>query len=391
MTIPNTGGWQSWTTISKEISLSAGAQVWRLVIDSAGADGAVGNFNYLRLATSGGGGGTTSTPFTGTPVALPGTIQAENFDNGGSGIAFFDTTAGNAGGKYRTTGIDVDIEATTDSGGGYDVGWTKATEWLNYTVNVATAGTYTLEARVASSGAGGTFHIEANGVDKTGPMTIPNTGGWQSWTTISKEISLSAGAQVWRLVIDSAGAGGAVGNFNYLRLTTSGGGGGTTSTPFTGTPVALPGTIQAEDFDNGGAGIAYSDTTAVNSGGRYRSTAVDIEVTSDTGGGYNLGYVYPGEWLNYSVDVSTAGVYNLDIRYAVGGAGGTFHVEVGGVNVTGPIAVSSTGGWQTWRTIRVSGITLAAGSQIWRVVIDTANVAGKSVANLNWLSATIQP
>jgi len=118
---------------------------------------------------------------------------------------------------------------------------------------------------------------------------------------------------------------------------------------------------------------------------------VEIEATSDSGGGYNLGYVYPGEWLRYSVNVTTAGVYNFDIRFAVGGTGGTFHVEVGGVNVTGPIAVTSTGGWQTWRTVRVSGITLAAGPQVWRVVIDSANTAGKSAANLNWLSATIQP
>jgi hypothetical protein len=67
------------------------------------------------------------------------------------------------------------------------------------------------------------------------------------------------------------------------------------------------------------------------------------------------------------------------------------HVEVDGENVTGPIAVSNTGGWQVWRTIRVPGVTLESGPQVWRIVIDTANTAGKSVANLNWLSATLQP
>ena len=341
---------------------------------------------------TGGGGG--SGPFTGSPVSLPGTIQAENFDNGGPGIAFSDTTSGNTGGQYRTSGVDVDIQATTDTGGGYNVGWTAPNEWLNYTVNVATSGTYTIEARVAVSGAGGTFHIEANGVNKTGPMTIPNTGGWQTWTTISKtNVSLSAGAQVWRLVIDSAGSGG-VGNLNYIRVTSGGGGGEDppTPSPYGGTPATLPGTIQMENFDNGGAGVAYADTTPVNSGGRYRTAeGVDIETTTDSGGGYSLGYVYPGEWLRYSVNVGTDGDYNLDIRHAVGGTGGTLHVEVDGVNVTGPIAVTSTGGWQTWRTIRVSGITLAAGPRVVKVVIDTANTAGKSVANLNWLSATIQP
>lgn len=73
--------------------------------------------------------------------------------------------------------------------------------------------------RVASAGAGGTFHIEVNGVDKTGRLTVPNTGGWQTWTTIQKSaVTLSAGPQVWRIVVDTNGAT-AVGNFNYVRVT----------------------------------------------------------------------------------------------------------------------------------------------------------------------------
>ena len=109
-----------------------------------------------------------------TIQSVPGTIQAEDFDDGGSGVGYLDTTAGNSGGQYRAT--DVDIESTSDVGGGYSVGWAFAGEWLAYTVNVATAGTYDLEVRVASAGAGGTFHIEVNGVDRTGPLTVPNTG-----------------------------------------------------------------------------------------------------------------------------------------------------------------------------------------------------------------------
>jgi hypothetical protein len=210
----------------------------------------------------------------------------------------------------------VDIEATSDTGGGYDIGWTAPGEWLNYTVNVATAGTYTIEARVAASGAGGTFHIEANGVDKTGPMTIPNTGGWQSWTTISKsDVSLGAGSQIWRLVIDSTGT--VVGNINYIKVSSSGGGGPVTSTPYGGTPAAVPGLIQAENFDEGGSGVAYADISPTNDGGKYRTNvSVDIESTTDVGGGYDVGWARAGEWLNYTVDVSTAGTYDLDIRVA---------------------------------------------------------------------------
>ena len=86
-----------------------------------------------------------------------------------------------SGGQYRVS--DVDIEATADTGGGFDVGWISAGEWLKYTVNVAVAGAYTIDVRVAANGAGGTFHIEANQIDVTGPLIIPNTGGWQTWRT----------------------------------------------------------------------------------------------------------------------------------------------------------------------------------------------------------------
>ena len=379
MTIPDTGGWQSWTTLSKSVNLSGGAQVFRVVIDSAGTGGAVGNLNYVRV-TSGGSTPPASTPYSGTPVALPGTIQAENFDNGGSGVAYSDNSSANQGGQYRSTGVD--IESTSDAGGGYDVGWIAAGEWLNYTVDVATAGTYDIEFRVASSGAGGTFHLEINGTDVTGSMAVPSTGGWQTWTTIKKTgVSLAAGTKIWQLVFDTNGASGAVGNLNYIRVAAPSGGGGGPA-PFGGTPTVLPGTLEFENFDDGGANVAYVDTTNGNSGGKYRSTDVDIESTS--GGGYDVGWAFAGEWLKYTVDVSAAGTYDLDIRVASGGTGGTFHIEVNGVNKTGSIAVPNTGGWQTWKTITVSGVTLAAGTQVWRVVMDT-NGPTTAVGNFNWM------
>src|ERR1043166_9586449 len=99
--------------------------------------------------------GPSSTPFGGSARAIPGTIQAEDFDEGGEGVAYHDNSAGNSGGAYRST--DVDIETTGDIGGGYNVGWMTAGEWMNYAVNVAQTGTYLLTARVAANGAGGTF------------------------------------------------------------------------------------------------------------------------------------------------------------------------------------------------------------------------------------------
>ncbi len=274
----------------------------------------------------------------------------------------------------------MDIEKTSDSGGGYDVGWIRVGEWLKFTVNVASAGSYTLEARVASGGAGGTFHVEANGGDKTGPMTVPDTGGWQSWRTVTKPVTLGAGVQVLRVAFDANGPNGAIGNINWIRLTSASGG----SSPFGGVARALPGTVQAEDFDAGGRDVAYHDTTSGNAGGAYRSNNVDIEATTDIGGGYNVGWITPGEWLKYTVDVAAAGTYTLSARVAVNGGGGTFHVEVGGVDKTGPIAVPNTGGWQKWTTV-TKNVTLGAGTQVFRVVVDANGPTGV-FGNLNYLT-----
>ena len=105
-----------------------------------------------------------------------------------------------------------------DTGGGFDVGWMYPTEWLNYTVSVGSAGAYTLIARVAAEGIGGTFHVELAGIDVTGPLTIPNTGGWQAWTNVTATVTLAAGVQSMRIVVDRAGPTGIVGNLNYIRL-----------------------------------------------------------------------------------------------------------------------------------------------------------------------------
>jgi hypothetical protein len=158
-----------------------------------------------------------TTPYSGTPAPLPGRVQSENYDVGGKEVAYHDTTAGNTGGVYRANSVD--IQATTDSGGGYNIGWVKAGEWLKYTVNVGAAGTYALDVRIAQETTGGTFHVEIDGVNKTGPIGAPATGGWQLWRTITKTgISLTAGTHVVRVVMDVNAGNGSVANFNWFAF-----------------------------------------------------------------------------------------------------------------------------------------------------------------------------
>ena len=190
---------------------------------------AVGNYTFTARAIDNGGSSTMSapvtahvvaatvpTPFGGTAAAVPGIIESENFDDGGEGVAYHDSTAGNSGGQYRQT--DVDIETTSDVGGGYSLGFMTAGEWLTYSINVNATRSYTLQARLASLTGNATFHVEIDGVNVTGALTIPNTGGWQTWQTLSRTgIPLTAGQHRMKVVIDSAGVTGYFGNVNYVR------------------------------------------------------------------------------------------------------------------------------------------------------------------------------
>jgi hypothetical protein len=99
---------------------------------------------------------------------------------------------------------------------------TRAGEWLKYSVQVDTAAAYTLDIRVANVGVGGRFHVEVDGVDKTGAIAVPDTSGWQVWQTISAAgIQFAAGPHVIRVVFDVAGTSGGVGNYNWFRVQTS--------------------------------------------------------------------------------------------------------------------------------------------------------------------------
>lgn len=128
------------------------------VLDDSGAqDSAVVAINVTNEAVRTFGN-------NGNPWPVPGRIEAENFNQGGEGIAYSDSNsanlgAANQGGDYRTE-EGVDIQFTDDVGGGYNVGWTVVDEWLEYTVNVQEEGTYRLKARVASPGNFASLHLE---------------------------------------------------------------------------------------------------------------------------------------------------------------------------------------------------------------------------------------
>lgn len=156
---------------------------------------------------------TGNRPFGGTAALIPGKIEAEYYDEGGPGIAYADADAVNNG-SYRTT-EGVDVEASGE--GTYNLGWTSAGEWVKYTVNITTAGVYTLQVRVASPYGGKSLHVELDGVNISGTLNVPNTGNWQSYQTVSVTTpSLNTGIKTLRIVMDTDGF-----NINYLNFASS--------------------------------------------------------------------------------------------------------------------------------------------------------------------------
>jgi hypothetical protein len=143
------------------------------------------------------------TPYGGMPWPVPGSIEAENYDYGGEGIAYHDTSSGNTGGAYRSD--DVDIRACIDTNGGNQVGWTNANEWLKYTVNVTATGSYTITERIAAGQPGGVLHVEFDGANLTGSISVPFTGSWDTWQSLTQTISLTAGQHVMRVYIENGG------------------------------------------------------------------------------------------------------------------------------------------------------------------------------------------
>jgi chitinase len=261
----------------------------------------------------------SQSPYGGTVRNLPGRIEGEHYDLGGEGVAYHDLTTGNSGNAFRTD--NVDLEATTDTGTGYNVGWIQAGEWLEYTVNVTTAGTYTLSARVAATAAGKTFHIELDGVNVSGTLTVPNTTGWQIWQTITATTpSLTTGQKVMRIFADQGDF-----NINYIDFASSGNPAPTTSitSPTNGATFTAPASITI----NANA----SDNVSVSKVDFYNGSAL---LGTDTSSPYSF------SWTNVAAGTYTLTTKATDNQGAVG-TSSAITITVNGSNPAPTTSITS--------------------------------------------------
>lgn len=156
------------------------------------------------------------TPYNNQPALIPGMVEFEEYDLGGNNSAYYDDSQGSEVSpivNFRQN-EDVDIEACTDENGGYNIGYATKGEWLEYTVDVMNTGNYSFTFRYAVNGDNRTFHLEIDGKNITGAITLDNTKGWQTWAdhTING-IELVEGVQVIRVVFDTDYM-----NLNYMNI-----------------------------------------------------------------------------------------------------------------------------------------------------------------------------
>jgi len=142
-------------------------------------------------------------------------------------------------------------------------------------------------------------------------------------------------------------------------------------------PHSIPGTIAAVHYDVGNWGVSYTDDNwynngdgGYNDGWSYRNDGVDVEKnTNPDGYPYNVGWTEVGEWLGYTVEDVTPGIYNISVSVASNGVAGMFFIQINGVNVSVVNVPASTGGWYNWVDLTIPDVEISGGEQFIRLQI----------------------
>lgn len=260
--------------------------------------------------------------YNGQMAQIPGTIQAEDYDEGGAGVAYSDSDRWNNGRAYRPD-EQVDIKKNSyDSG--HTLGWVRSGEWVTYSVNVAQSGTYTLDARVATTNRGGPKFDVFVGRNKVATVTVPNTGSWDKMTTVTvSDVNLQAGEQTLKVqFLDNSQ------DIDYLKFSlqqTSGGssgtGGGNETGGTGGSNVPPTGAISSPGNFKGisSGAVAPDEVTVEYVSDPAKTSKVDFYVDgkyirTERGAPYTLGGDNNGVINPYSLTSLADGRHELQAR-----------------------------------------------------------------------------
>jgi hypothetical protein len=145
-------------------------------------------------------------------------IAAVDYDIGARNVAYTDNDYMNTGGggynwgwAHRNDGVDIEGNADPD-GLPFNVGWTDVGEWMGYTIEDVTAGTYDVTVRISAMSSGGIFFLQLSG-QNLGVLNVPSTGGWHNWQDmVIPNVEVTEGEKFLRVQTVQAG-------YNIERIT----------------------------------------------------------------------------------------------------------------------------------------------------------------------------
>lgn len=298
-------------------------------------------------------------------------IEAEDYDRGGPGVSFSDTTSGNIGSTYRFD--DVDVANTTDDGvAAVAIGFTAAGEFTEYSVDTP-AGTYDLSFRVANGAATPDGIRVFVDMEDAGMVTVPTTSGFGDYTTVTLAdvVIPQDGSSLIRLEYLGANI-----NFNWFELKAT----SLNDAPFIDTFATTR--IEPELYER----AADNNTGNQGNAGAVFPGDVDLDYTSDVGGGANLTFIDNGEYVEKSVNVAP-GTYDLGFRISSLGqfvpANAAITVLLDGTPIAVLDNIPDTGGFNNWQTVVINDVEITSGG--WK---DLRIAFDGFAYNLNWIEFT---
>ncbi len=224
------------------------------------------------------------------PVADPIRIEAEDNIVTQSGIGIYDVTA-------------------PDEGGGSYVGDVNDGDAVSYSFVAPAIGPYTIGYRVASLGGSAGFNVELDGSPLHSISLLEVNEGWEEWETLySPEFELLDGRKTIEIKFIGDNQ-----NLNWLEIQP---------------PIGVF-KLEAEDYD--------------------AMSGIDLETTTDTGGGQNIGWIDKDDWVEYTVFIPSTGDYLIEYRVAGEYDSLGFDVKLDGILIDNQ-ALNNPGGWQDWAT-----------------------------------------
>ena len=127
--------------------------------------------------------------------------------------------------------------------------------------------------------------------------------------------------------------------------------------PYGDAPATIPGTIEAENYNKGGADKGYYDLSKGNEGGKFRKNDVDLYQPNM---GIVVGHCQKGEWLKYTVSVAADGEYEISALVAGENGTGSFKLYMDSVEIGTEIANDGSG-FETFSVVSGGKATLKAG------------------------------